>query len=105
MKGLTTEDTEGTEKVSNKKKISKTPETDEKSSNVIGFYSCATVPTSFARRLEIERDKAISLANDIERSYFKIFQIYKKDKYDAKAEVKELWKLIESMANVMGGGK
>ena len=32
-----------------------TPETDAKAVGVIGFYSCATVPADFARRLERER--------------------------------------------------
>lgn len=35
-----------------------TPETDGKASPHIGFYSCATVPADFARRLERERDEA-----------------------------------------------
>jgi hypothetical protein len=35
-----------------------TPETDAKASPHIGFYSCATVPADFARRLERERDEA-----------------------------------------------
>lgn len=35
-----------------------TPETDAKASPHIGFYSCATVPAEFARKLERERDEA-----------------------------------------------
>jgi len=35
-----------------------TPETDAKASDIIGFFSCATVPADFARRLERERDEA-----------------------------------------------
>jgi hypothetical protein len=35
-----------------------TPETDAKASPHIGFYSCATVPADFARRLERERNEA-----------------------------------------------
>ena len=35
-----------------------TPETDAKASPHIGFYSCATVPADFARKLERERDEA-----------------------------------------------
>jgi hypothetical protein len=35
-----------------------TPETDKKSTGITGFYSCETVPASFARKLEIERDTA-----------------------------------------------
>jgi hypothetical protein len=35
-----------------------TPETDKQAISVIGFYSCATVPADFARRLERERDEA-----------------------------------------------
>jgi hypothetical protein len=35
-----------------------TPDTDERSVPHIGFYSCATVPAEFARKLERERDEA-----------------------------------------------
>ena len=38
-----------------------TPETDAKASPNIGFYSCATVPANFARKLERERDEAREL--------------------------------------------
>ena len=38
--------------------MSDTPETDKQAVNVIGFYSCATVPADFARKLERERDEA-----------------------------------------------
>jgi hypothetical protein len=38
--------------------LSKTPETDYQAVNVIGFYSCATVPADFARQLERERNEA-----------------------------------------------
>jgi hypothetical protein len=37
---------------------SNTPETDYQAVNVIGFYSCATVPADFARQLERERNEA-----------------------------------------------
>jgi hypothetical protein len=40
--------------------MSDTPETDELAVGAIGFYSCATVPADFARRLERERDEARS---------------------------------------------
>ena len=36
-----------------------TPETDAKASPHIGFFSCATVPAEFARKLERERNEAI----------------------------------------------
>ena len=39
-------------------KTTNTPETDGKSSPHIGFFSCATVPAEFARKLEQERDEA-----------------------------------------------
>ena len=42
-----------------------TPETDAKASPHIGFYSCATVPADFARRLERERDEARQHLRDI----------------------------------------
>ncbi len=35
-----------------------TPETDAIAAPHIGFYSCATVPAEFARRLERERNQA-----------------------------------------------
>jgi len=41
-------------------KITNTPETDQKAVPHIGFYSCATVPAEFARKLERERDEAIA---------------------------------------------
>jgi hypothetical protein len=37
-----------------------TPETDQRAVPHIGFYSCATVPAEFARKLERERDEARS---------------------------------------------
>ena len=37
-----------------------TPDTDERASPHIGFYSCATVPAEFARKLERERDEALA---------------------------------------------
>jgi chromosome segregation ATPase len=39
--------------------MSDTPETDAKASPHIGFFSCASVPAEFARKLERERDEAI----------------------------------------------
>ena len=41
-----------------------TPDTDEKASPHIGFYSCATVPAEFARKLERERDEAREIAKE-----------------------------------------
>lgn len=35
-----------------------TPETEKQAQGVIGWYSCATVPADFARKLERERDEA-----------------------------------------------
>jgi hypothetical protein len=46
-----------------------TPETDAKASPHIGFYSCATVPADFARRLERERDESRAARNECERQY------------------------------------
>jgi hypothetical protein len=40
-----------------------TPRTDAKSSDHIGFWSCATVPSDFARQIELEL--AHSLANQV----------------------------------------
>jgi hypothetical protein len=36
-----------------------TPETDSKATDIIGFFSCSTVPAGFARKLEHERDEAL----------------------------------------------
>ena len=44
-----------------------TPRTDAKSVDHIGFYSCATVPSSFAR--ELERELAISLENQVKAQF------------------------------------
>lgn len=35
---------------------SDTPETDKKATDIIGFFSCATVPADFARKLERQRN-------------------------------------------------
>ena len=43
-----------------------TPETDQKAVPHIGFYSCATVPAEFARKLERERDEAREAVNSRE---------------------------------------
>ena len=47
-------------------KITNTPETDQRASPHIGFYSCATVPAEFARKLERERDEAREAVNSRE---------------------------------------
>lgn len=36
-----------------------TPETNKQAVNIIGWYSCATVPADFARKLERERNEAV----------------------------------------------
>lgn len=46
-------------------KASDTPETDAKASPHIGFYSCATVPADFARRLERERNDLQDRLNEL----------------------------------------
>jgi hypothetical protein len=45
--------------------MSDTPDTDERAVPHIGFYSCATVPAEFARKLERERDEAREELHDI----------------------------------------
>ena len=54
--------------------MSDTPETDAKASPHIGFYSCATVPADFARRLERERDEAREERDELrsEINYYRI---------------------------------
>jgi hypothetical protein len=34
-----------------------TPQTDKQATDIIGFFSCETVPASFARKLELERNQ------------------------------------------------
>jgi hypothetical protein len=46
--------------------MSDTPETDAKTSPHIGFFSCATVPAEFARRLERERNTALDKVFELE---------------------------------------
>ena len=46
--------------------MSDTPKTDAKASPHIGFFSCATVPAEFARKLERERDEARQALADVE---------------------------------------
>ena len=50
--------------------MSDTPETDAKASPHIGFYSCATVPAEFARKLERERDDAREMVMAICKNKF-----------------------------------
>jgi hypothetical protein len=45
--------------------MSDTPKTDAKASPHIGFFSCATVPAEFARKLERERDEANYFLNEL----------------------------------------
>lgn len=45
---------------------SDTPESDKKATDIIGFFSCATVPADFARKLERQRD-ALKIAADLMR--------------------------------------
>ena len=45
--------------------MSDTPDTDQNAVPHIGFYSCATVPAEFARKLERERDEAREELYDI----------------------------------------
>ena len=61
-----------------------TPETDAKASPHIGFYSCATVSAAFARKLERERDEAIT------RRMETIMQceLYKQERDEAREELR-----------------
>ncbi len=47
-----------------------TPETDAKASPHIGFFSCATVPAEFARKLERERDEAREIIRKASVKFF-----------------------------------
>ena len=53
-----------------------TPETDQKAVPHIGFYSCATVPAEFARKLERERDEARDALMKIEDLFLDCTDIY-----------------------------
>ena len=53
-----------------------TPETDQKAVPHIGFYSCATVPAEFARKLERERDEAREALMKIEDLFLDCTDIY-----------------------------
>lgn len=46
---------------------SNTPRTDKKASGIIGFFSCETVPASFARELEQELSDAIAALTELRR--------------------------------------
>ena len=48
--------------------MSDTPDTDQKAVPHIGFYSCATVPAEFARKLERERNEAREVFKEMWRS-------------------------------------
>jgi hypothetical protein len=64
--------------------MSETPETDERAVPHIGFYSCATVPAEFARKLERERDEARESTLRIDVLNFKL----RKELDDAKSKIK-----------------
>ena len=57
-------------------KMTGTPETDQKAVPHIGFYSCATVPAEFARKLERERDEARDALMKIEDLFLDCTDIY-----------------------------
>jgi len=50
--------------------MSDTPDTDQKAVPHIGFYSCATVPANFARKLKYERDEAREAAHSFRSLYY-----------------------------------
>lgn len=66
-----------------------TPEVDAEASPHIGFYSCATVPADFARRLERERDEARerNLQLIIERERWKVKA---EEKISLRKEIEEI---------------
>jgi len=66
-------------------KITNTPETDQKAVPHIGFYSCATVPAEFARKLERERDEAIAGRQAYKELAFKHAQERDEARVDAAA--------------------
>lgn len=63
-----------------------TPETDAKVSPCIGFYSCATVPADFARKLERERDEAIRQRDETNKSSAFACNFYYEEKLKAERE-------------------
>ena len=66
--------------------MTKTPETDAMASPHIGFYSCATVPANFARKLEIQRNEARSKYCDMAEAEMMWDSLLKK----AENKIKEL---------------
>ena len=75
-----------------------TPETDGKASPHIGFYSCATVPADFARRLERERDEAIRQRDETNESSVFSCNFYYEEKLKAERERDEAREKLRAMA-------
>jgi hypothetical protein len=75
-----------------------TPETDGKASPHIGFYSCATVPADFARRLERERDEAIRQRDETNESSVFSCNFYYEEKLKAERERDEAREELRAMA-------
>ena len=64
-----------------------TPETDAKASDIIGFFSCATVPADFARKLERERDEWYYKAHAAREHLAAIKHYLTKERDDALAQI------------------
>jgi len=69
--------------------MSDTPETDEQARGTIGFYSCATVPADFARRLERERNETLErmMEATVERERWKMRA---EEKWSMRRQLEEL---------------
>ena len=77
-------------------KMTGTPETDQKAVPHIGFYSCATVPAEFARKLERERDEAIAGRQAYKQLAFKHAQ----ERDEARKELEEYRSIAENIGAV-----
>ena len=78
--------------------MSDTPDTDQRAVPHFGFYSCATVPAEFARKLERERDEAREHAQK-SKAYKRVLKVtnenLKRERDEAREELQielEMWR-------------
>ena len=72
-----------------------TPETEARSADHIGFWSCATVPTDFARKLERERDESQRVIREQHAQVIGLYAI----EDELRSERDQLRKVCDSLAN------
>jgi len=85
--------------------MSDTPDTDERAVPHIGFYSCATVPAEFARKLERERDEAREEAQK-SKAYKRVLKVtnenLKRERDEAREEAHRFRSLHYSHLGING---